>query len=522
MPTGSPDPTDETTIEPLLSSLGPNGIIVLASLAAFLLLRNRSIRKAAYRLVQSALRRLARTIRHWMWARRYGIPLRVAARLLDVERWDGMVTARQLPGLKRGKIRRSPSGVTVNVTLTRSLTLDTVAGRTSQLEAGLGLRSGSVRVLGTGRMDHAVLELTVRDPLARPLLWEAPAGPVRLADPVHLATTPQGDHVTLDVRNRIGVFGTSGSGKSCAQRLIGAHVIQAVDADLCVIDLKQGLESQHFDGKARRITTTAEAAAFTDWLLDVEFPRRAARMLQLKTSAWRETPHDRALVVMIDEGNQITRDFKADQLKRFFTAVEQGRALGVYFVWVTQFPKSTNLPTELRSQLNVRVCLRLESSQESAVVFKDEMAQGWEPHKLRDHWLLVKSSKHRTPVEAKAVFLDEKRFRGIAPDTPLSGAQAPTPAPAPAPAGKVTPASTTPTRTAPAPVPKAPTVADDITTVLLVSTEPLTLSEIARRADRSKAAVHAALGKLTDAGAVTRDIDGLYQLVLARSRQQSD
>jgi hypothetical protein len=511
MPTGTPDPTDEIALDPLLAGLGPHGVIVLAALAAFLLLRSRSVRKAAYRLVRSALRRLARVLRHWVWARRYGLPMRVAARLLDPDRWDGMVTARQLPGLKRGKVRRTPSGVAVHVTLTRALTLDMLAARTSQLETGLGLRAGSVRVLSTGRADRAVLELTVRDPLARPLLWQPPAGPVRLADPVHLATTPHGDHVTLDVRQRIGIFGTSGSGKSCVQRTIGAHIVQAIDADLTVIDLKQGLESQHFEGKATRITTTAAAAAYTDWLLDVEFPRRAKRMLQLQTSTWRETADDRALAVMIDEGNVLTRDFKPDQLKRFFTAVEQGRALGVYFVWVTQFPKSTNLPTELRSQLNVRVCLRLESSQESAVVFKDETAEGWEPHKLRDHWLLVKSSKHRAPVEAKAVFLDETRFRQIAPDQLLTDAQ--TPAPAPAPVKE--PAAPATGR----PAPKAPTVADDITTVLLVSTEPLSLSEIARRASRSKAAVHAALGKLADAGAVTRDTDGRHQLVLANSKQ---
>lgn len=508
----TPDDTN-LAIDPgaLLDALSLEQVVVLSVLAAVLLLRNKTLRKAVYRLIRSVLRRLARFLRHWLWARRHGLPVRVAARLLDADRWDGMVQTRQLAGLKRGKVKRTPSGVAIHVTLTRALTLDVLAARTGQLEAGLGVRAGSTRVLAADRADRAVIELTVRDPLAKPLLWQPPTSPVRLADPVHLAVSPHGDRVTLDARQRIGIFGTSGSGKSCVQRVLGAHIVQAVDADLCVIDLKQGLESQHFDGKARRITTTSEAAAYLDWLLDVEFPRRAARMLQLKTSSWKETPADRALIAMIDEGNVITRDFKADQLKRFFTAVEQGRALGVYFVWVTQFPKATNLPTELRSQLNVRICLRLNSSEESAIVFKDETNEGWEPHKLRDHWLLVKSSKHRKPTEAKAVFLDEKTFRDLTPDRPTADKQAtPTAAASPAPPRQTPPQT-------PAATPGKPSVADDVLGALLISEKPLGISETARRTGRSKAAVHAALTKLTDAGAVTKTADGRHQITLASS-----
>lgn len=512
MPTGNQHPSAEIDLTSLFDALGVKGIVVLAALASYLLLRNKQMRKAAHKAARSVLRRMARHLQHALWAWRYGMPIRVARRILERDRWDGMCTARQLAGLKRGKVARTPSGVAVNVTLTRSLTAPVVASRISQLEAGLGLRRGSVRLLApeSSRADKAVLQLTLRDPLAKSVLWQPPTEPVRIADPVHLATTPHGDKVTISAKQRIGIFGTSGSGKSCVQRVLGAHIVQAIDAVLTVIDLKQGLESQHFAGKAHRITNVPDAAAYVDWLLDTEFPRRAARMLEWKTSEWRESETDPALVVMIDEGSVITRDFKPDQLKRIFTAIEQGRAMGVYFVWVTQFPKSTNLPTELRSQLNVRVCLRLESSQESAVVFKDETSEGWEPHKLRDHWLLVKSSKHRAPQEAKGVWLDEKTFRGIRPGRPVT--DTPTTAAPAAPVAEPKPK--------PAAASAKPMVADDLMGALLTSEQPLGVSELARRTGRSKAAVHAALNKLTTDGAVTKGGDNQYSIPLAAKKEQ--
>ena len=101
-------------------------------------------------------------------------------------------------------------------------------------------------------------------------------------------------------------------------------MIQAVDAELEIWDLKFGTESQHYQGKAHRVTTVDEAAARVDWLLDVEFPRRAALMAAQGTSSWKESPTTPAMVLMVDEGNVIIREFKDDQLKRFFRVAEQG------------------------------------------------------------------------------------------------------------------------------------------------------------------------------------------------------
>lgn len=471
-------------------------------------------------------------------AHKLGIPYELAQRL-QKDAWKSMCHNRGLAGLERGEVEKTPYGVAVHVVFRGRLDFPSVQRGVGQLETGLDVTSGTIRLRKGATAGRGIVDVRLRDPLAGGVPWEAPDVPVRLAHPLRLAVTPFGDTVELDLKQRTGIFGTSGSGKSCVQRLIGAHVAAAIDAELELWDLKFGVESQHYAGKAHRVTSVDDAVDRLDWLLDTEFPRRAAKMKERGVSEWVETPWDPARVIVIDEGNVIVRGFgewreededgrpsgaKGLPLKRLFTAVEQGRALGVYFVWATQYPKAESLPTEIRSQLNVRVCLRLESSEEAAVVFKDDVRDGWAPHDLLGPgWLLVKSAVHRVPVDAKAVWLSSDSFRelsaavldsgqdtagdsGTVRDSEALTVRAPgqslKDSPVPSPVLSAVPDKT------------ASTVSLDIWTVLLLSEDSLSLSEISRRTERSKSSVHAALAKMLEKEEVVRDGDG-YRLRVA-------
>lgn len=535
MPPAQNEPTPpeiKINLADLVDAIGWQGCVILVALALILVGSTEIGRRA----VAAAARRITRYIRIKLWGIRLGIGYRLASRL-QPERWDGMVASRKLPGLVRGKVRRTPIGIAVHLRLGGSLTLDDVTRNAGQIEAGLGLHRGTARVKPVKRADKAILHVVLRDPLAKPTLWVPPQRAVHLKDPVRLAVDPFGDVIKLDIRQRLGIFGTSGSGKSCVQRLIGAHVVQATDAELEIWDLKFGTESQHYEGKAHRVTTVDEAAARVDWLLDTEFPRRAALMADQGTSSWKESPTTPALVLMVDEGNVIIREFKDDQLKRFFRVAEQGRALGVYIIWATQYPKATNLPTELRSQLNVRICLKLNSSEESAMVFKDEKNEGWEPHKLKGvGWLLIKSDAHREPNEARSIWLSEERFRdvphvGVTPLTPQKPACRPVP---PRPDFAPTVHLTKPqkpvvelTKAIPAPAQErqvkkisvTPSVADDIRLVLAVSFKPRGVREIARLTARNPGTISKALDKLVAAGEITANEDKKYTLITTTADQ---
>jgi len=482
------DPQLENSLGDLLAKVGPLG--VLALLVFVWVKLDPKIRKAVRARIWTAIKWTARQLWYLIavawWASKNQIPLRLALRL-QPDRWDAMTEKRRLAGLKRGKIRRTPTGVSVRVTLTGRLTAKYVQSQIRQLETGLGLKRNTVRLKHVSRSDRLILEIKLREPLKDGVPWEHPGRKVRFADPVRLSVTDFGDVFTVSAKNRIGVFGESGFGKSCTQRVIGAHTVLAVDAGLEVWDLKQGVEAQHYRDKAYVVTTVEQALDRLDWLLSSEWPRRAAIMKKHGWSEWQESEKNPAHLIIIDEGNVAVRGFTAGQFDRLCTAIEQGRALGVYFVWATQFPKAENLPTQIRSQLNVTVCHKVRNSEESQVVFKDDVAQGWAPHTLPGPgWVLVKSTDAKEPVESKVVWLSPADFRQLA----LAG-----PIPA-APAAEEQPVEEqTPVKAA---------VADEVWAALAVSPDPLGVRELARRTGRSNAAVHAALKKLEAAGAVQK------------------
>ncbi len=483
-------------------------------------------------------------------ASKLDIPYDLAFRLQNAN-WKAMCRSRRLSGLERGDLEKTPYGVAVHVKFGGSLDFASVQRSVDQLETGLDTETGAIRLRPGRTAGSGILDVRIRDPLAEGVPWEEPAAPVRLAHPLLLAKTPFGDRIELDLKQRIGVFGASGSGKSCVERLIGAHVAQAVDADLEIWDLKFGMESQHYEGKAHRVTSVDAAVGRVDWLLNVEFPRRAEKLKERGVSEWKETPWDAARVIIIDEGNVVIRGFgdwqpekvegepapaRGGPLKDLFRAVEQGRALGVYFVWATQFPKATNLPTEIRSQLNVRICLKLESSEESAVVFKDDVRKGWTPHDLLGPgWLLVKSAAHRQPVEAKAVWLTSDRFKTVRAAVPDSG---------PDPDRTVLPSRTgqgqsgqslsqdragqdrTVSRDRTEPTLGSPgqgtdtgqdrtDVSRDIEFLLVLSGDSLGVSELSSQLGKAKSTIHGALQRMVRDGRVVQDGAG-YRLRTAR------
>jgi hypothetical protein len=270
----------------------------------------------------------------------------------------------------------------------------------------------------------AVVRITTRNPLKRAVPWTAPAGPVSIADPVALSMTPFGDWVEIDLQQRILIAGASGSGKSSVQRVLSASVVLAVDAELEVWDLKQGTESQHYEGLAAlRITTAAECRARIEQLLTEELPRRAAIMQARRTSTWPTSPQFPDRIIQVDEGAALIRDLDEDDLDRLFTLIEQARAYGIYLWWATQFPKSDNLPTQIRSQMSAVVALKMRRASESRVVFEELSREGWTPHRLPGKgWLLLLDDDHPDPVESRAAWLHEDDFRRLQRPTPSAPA----------------------------------------------------------------------------------------------------
>lgn len=517
-------------VSQLLDQLGPKGVVVLLTVGAILLLKviGKGGRKWLADRIRGALKRAVRTflryVRVSLWAARLRMPIRLSIRL-QPDRWRAMTEARKLSGLKRGKVRRTPMGVDVRVTLGGSLNLETLTARIKDLETGLGTRRGAIRVEPTDAAHKAIVRITVRNPLAKTVTWPVPDGPVSIKDPAMLSMNPFGEWTEIDLQQRILVVGASGSGKSSVQRVLSAPVVLAADADLEVWDLKQGTESQHYEGKADvRITNAEQAKARLAWFMGTELPRRAAVMQALKTSTWPTSPTHRDRVVMVDEGAALVRELDDDELAQFFTFLEQARAFGIYLWWATQFPKGTNLPTELRSQMSAIVALKMRRMSESRVVFEDLTKEGWTPHRLPGKgWLMLLDDDHQDAEESRAAWIDEKQFRGLTPAGPRAVESAPQrPAIAPAPATLVIPpmpdhAPTigTISLTKPDPEPELQelSVADAIRTALAdAPAGGMSAAELVVATGRGKSQVYAGLQELTDDGAAVKVGRGRYVL----------
>jgi hypothetical protein len=135
-----PDQSDaDDMVGALVQAIGVQGVLVVLALAALWLLKYAAVRRLAARAIRRLSRALVRYVRLSLYALRMRIPTRLAYRL-QPERWRSMTEARKLTGLKRGRIRRTPMGVDVRVTLGGALTLETLQARVKDLETGLGVR----------------------------------------------------------------------------------------------------------------------------------------------------------------------------------------------------------------------------------------------------------------------------------------------------------------------------------------------------------------------------------------------
>ena len=256
--------------------------------------------------------------------------------------------------------------------------------RLPAIESSLGARRGAGRIEPVpARADRAYLRVLDRDPHAEPIRWTPPAA-TTIAEPVELGVFEDATPVRIPLlRRHVLLGGATGAGKSGVLNVILAALSGCPDVVLWGVDLKAGMELQPWAPCLDRLATTpAEATGlFADAVATLE--ERAGRLAGEGQHVWEPTPDRPALVIVVDEYAELA-DNARDALVQVDSIARRGRAPAVTLVIATQRPTQKTMGSgTVRSQLEVRICLRVQERRDVELILdKGMLAAGWNAHTL--------------------------------------------------------------------------------------------------------------------------------------------
>jgi DNA segregation ATPase FtsK/SpoIIIE, S-DNA-T family len=273
----------------------------------------------------------------WWFHRRRRAKVRVERTIAS---WPEIADDVGLPGSRIASVVVDVWGWTARVILRKGTTVAHAIARIPDIESGLELRPGSVRIFPDGtHANRFVMRVVETEPLAAPIPWPGPAirSVTQLAE---LGISEGGRPVrVLLLRRNVLIGGIAGSGKSGILNVIIAILAACRDVRLWGVDLKGGMELGPWAGCFERLATTPEEATrlFRDAV--TELNDRAARMAAEGKRLWEPTPGNPALVIICDEHAELPDQAHADA----DSAARRGRAVAVNLISATQRPTQAQI-----------------------------------------------------------------------------------------------------------------------------------------------------------------------------------
>jgi DNA segregation ATPase FtsK/SpoIIIE, S-DNA-T family len=338
----------------------------------------------------------------WWCHRRRREKVRVERKIYQ---WPRVAEDIGLPGAEITSAVVDPQGWTARITLKHSATPDQAAGKIPAIESGLQLRRGSVRISPDPAKAHvAVMRVTEHDPHQMPTPWPGPSI-TSIAQPASLGVGEDGRPVRVVIlRRNVLIGGMTGSGKSGLVNDLIADLVACTDVVLWGIDLKGGMELGPWERCFARLATTPAQAC--DLLADAVawLDERAARMAAARRRVLEPSPHDPALVIIVDEWAELpaAAHDPADSIAR------RGRAVAVNLIAATQRPTQEAMGGQaVRSQMDVRACLRVRENRDTDLILGQGAATaGWQATQLaQPGTFLLSSPGHQDPAARHRAYL---------------------------------------------------------------------------------------------------------------------
>ena len=343
----------------------------------------------------------------WWFHRRRRAKVRIER---TISGWPDIADAVGLPGSRIANVVADAWGWTARVILKKGMTAAHAIGKIPEIESGLGLRPGSVRVFPDKRKAGLfIMRVVENDPHAEPALWPG-RWVTSVTKPMEIGLSEDGREVrVLLLRRNVLIGGIMGAGKSGILNVIIANLAACKDVVLWGVDMKGGMELQPWAACFDRLAFTPEQATrlFADavqWLNE-----RAARMAAEGKRLWEPTPDDPALVIICDEYAELPEEAHpdADSLSR------RGRAVAVNLLAATQRPTQAAMGkgTAVRSQMDIRICLRVREPRDADLILGQGMVNsGWHAHKLaKPGEFLISGPEHAMAERNRAYLLTDAR-----------------------------------------------------------------------------------------------------------------
>ncbi|GAA4955931.1 FtsK/SpoIIIE domain-containing protein [Actinoplanes utahensis] len=292
-----------------------------------------------------------------------------------------------------------------------------VIARVPAIESALGTRPGAVRVeQDPAHAGRCTMRVLAADPHAGAIPWPGPTSR-SLADPIELGVFEDATPVRVPLLRRHALIGgTTDSGKSGVLNVVLGNLAACTDVVLWGIDLKGGMELRPWAPCLARLATTPDEAA--ELLADAVavLDARADAAGRDNTRVWKPTPTAPALVIVIDEYAELA-DTAPDAVGHAESIARRGRALAVDLLAATQRPTQKAMGGgALRSQMSVRVCLRVRERRDVDLILdKGMLSAGWHAHTLdAPGKFYVLADGHNQPRRARAYLVTDDLVRQTA------------------------------------------------------------------------------------------------------------
>jgi DNA segregation ATPase FtsK/SpoIIIE, S-DNA-T family len=343
----------------------------------------------------------------WWFHRRRRAKVRVER---IISGWPDIADAVGLPGSHIASVVVDAWGWTARIMLKKGTTTAQAIARIPDIESGLELRPGSVRIFPDGtQANRLTMRVVENAPLAAAIGWPGPSvTSVNQLAEVGLSEDGRPVRILL-LRRNVLIGGIAGSGKSGVLNVIIAILAACRDVVLWGVDLKGGMELGPWQNCFERLATTPEEAdqLFRDAV--TELNDRAARMAAAGKRTWEPTPADPALVIIVDEYAELPDEAHdcADSVAR------RGRAVAVNLIAATQRPTQSAMGknTAVRSQMDIRICLRVREPRDADLILgQGSVNSGWHAHKLTQPGeFLISDPEHAIPDRNRAYLLTDAR-----------------------------------------------------------------------------------------------------------------